>query len=165
MTTSLVSQGMAMAFSRMTVAAPTSSSTVLPLAAKPTSKPPICASLARPDMMCMNASRDSARVRSSRRQSLSRISCSGTDMGSLRFAGALFDDLSPGGGGGDEGGRGFAEFFAIGALHVLDEGVDGAGLGQGDDAAAETAAGHAGAVDGFDLHRLDREEIELGCAD
>ena len=61
-------------FSRMTVAAPTSSSTVVPLAASPTSSPPICASDASPDMMRSNASRASARVRSSRRQSFRRMS-------------------------------------------------------------------------------------------
>jgi hypothetical protein len=45
----------------MTVAAPTSSSTVVPFAASPTSNPPICASDASPDMMWLNASRASAR--------------------------------------------------------------------------------------------------------
>ena len=39
------------------------------------------------------------------------------------------------------------------------------GWTSGDGAAAEAAAGHAGAVDALDLHRFFDQEIELGRAD
>src|SRR2546430_4890659 len=165
MMTSPSGQGILTAFSRITVAAPTSSSTVLPLAASPTSNPPICASLASPDMMCINASRDSDLVKSSRRQSFSRISCRGTDMSIYSSDEVSFDYLRPRRCGGDEGGRTLPKFIPIHLPHMLHQSLHRLRLRQRHDASAKSTTGHACPINSLHLHRLTRQKIQLRRAD
>ena len=71
-------------------------------------------------------------------------------------------DARPGGGGRDVDAGFFAESLRVNRAQMLAQRLDAVRPGQGDDAPAEAAAGHPGAVDAGDLHALLDEVVQLG---